>query len=159
MPILYCDTNRNFPSRPPGNLAFVNSTSPLQKFTPNQARSYALNRGALYSREVHEAIFTYHKKHGGRTGPVVDLRDDPGIATRDLAAYFDRARGVDAGIEVVNEAKVTEERALGLKNKVKFDVCPAEKASEVLEAESIDVLRLLLLCALQAISAASLPLI
>ncbi|KAH8657487.1 S-adenosyl-L-methionine-dependent methyltransferase [Tricladium varicosporioides] len=119
----------------------ANTSDPtFRSYTSQQAKSYASNRPS-YSSAIYNVVFEHHANTGGQFGLLVDCGCGPGNATRDMAASFDHAIGVDAGPAMIEAA-----RSVGGTTKIgeaiKFEVAPAETFSELesLKPESVDLL-------------------
>jgi trans-aconitate 3-methyltransferase len=75
----------------------------FRSFSSKQASEYTQARGS-YPKKLYDFIVEKHKTTGGETGLVVDVGCGPGNVTRDVARYFDKAIGVDAGDGMISTA-------------------------------------------------------
>lgn len=72
-------------------------------YTRSQAQSYFQNR-LSYPSKLYNTIIDYHTSTGGQLDVLADIGCGPGRATRDLAAAFDYAVGLDPGVEMIRAA-------------------------------------------------------
>lgn len=112
----------------------------FRSYTPDQARRYAESRPS-YPPKLYDTILRHHAATGGRFDVLVDVGCGPGTATRDLAASFARAVGLDAGEEMIATAR----RLGGMTAKgepVRFFVSEAERIADAegVEKGSVDLL-------------------
>lgn len=99
-------------------------------YTPTQARTYAQHR-LSYPSKLYDTILNHHTSTGGQLDVLADVGCGPGRATRDLAAFFGVAVGLDPGEEMIRTARtISEEEQIGDGgqggSKVQFAVCGAE---------------------------------
>lgn len=110
-------------------MARTNHLDPtFRSYTEDQAAAYAQGR-FTYAKELYETIVNFHTKTGGTCGTVLDVGCGPGVATRDIAKYFDYALGADAGTEMINQArKLNGKSKAG--NDIKYVIAPSEEVGE-----------------------------
>ena len=112
-------------------------------YTPSQASAYSQHRSS-YPPALYEAILSYHLSTlpVGRLGTLLDVGCGHGNATRDLAASFDHAIGLDPNSEMVAVARKLGGKTGGGKD-VEFRVGRAEDlegGGKENGEESVDVL-------------------
>ena len=112
----------------------------FRSYSAQQAGAYARHRGS-YASPIIQEVINYHSSLGGAFCMVLDVGCGTGNATRQLATYFDRAVGCDAGEEMIAQAR----REGGQTNKgsaIAYDVIESEKLSEsnILTEGSVDLL-------------------
>lgn len=107
-------------------------TPTFRAYTPAQARAYAVGRGAssIYPPALYEIILDHHAKTSGTFSLLLDVGCGPGNATRDIAANFVDAVGVDGSVEMINTARVEGVNA-GRGMAVRFEVAEAEGIDSV----------------------------
>ena len=115
----------------------------FRHFSSSQAATYAKVRRGRFPDALFEKILNYHTSHGGAVDRVVDFGCGPGVATLDLARFFSRTTGLDAGASMIEVARATaemDERKAEM-GKVDFHICAAERCfvDGVLPEESADV--------------------
>ena len=81
----------------------VRSDTTFRGYSSSQAEEYARRRGGYPAQLINE-ILKLHAATGGAFGTLLDLGCGPGNATRDLAAHFDHAIGMDPSEEMVRAA-------------------------------------------------------
>ena len=113
----------------------------FRSYDSKQAATYSQNRGSSYAPRIIQEVISYHTAHGGQFGTVLDAGCGTGKATRNLAPYFDRAVGCDAGKEMIAQAtqaggESKDGSAIG------YEVLDAEKLdrSTLLRPGSVDLL-------------------
>lgn len=109
-------------------------------FTSAEGKFYASQRLA-YPPELYKLIFEHHAATGGTFGSLLDVGCGPGNSTRDLAAAFDTALGVDASLGMIASAQELGGKT-GSEKDIKYIVSSAENFSSVagLGPASIDLL-------------------
>lgn len=112
----------------------------FRSYKANDAKTYAAGRGS-YPDSFFKLIFDHHAKTDGKFGLVIDVGCGPGNATRSLALGFDKAIGIDPGVEMINTAKSLGGKTQSEKD-IQYAVCAAEACSEldVVEPGSVDML-------------------
>ena len=78
--------------------------STFRSYSSTQALEYAKRRGG-YPEQLIKEIINLHTSTGGTFGTLLDLGCGPGSATRDVAAFFDHAIGIDPSGEMITAAK------------------------------------------------------
>jgi len=111
----------------------------FRNYNASQAKTYVRQR-LSYPPQLFTQLLDHHKATGGQFHSLVDVGCGPGVATRDLAHYFDQATGVDPSPEMLNVA-----RELGGRSKegeIRYELAPAENCADVagLEPESVDLI-------------------
>ncbi|KAL1963017.1 hypothetical protein VTN77DRAFT_8765 [Rasamsonia byssochlamydoides] len=112
----------------------------FRSYTSDQARQYAEARSS-YPPKLYDTVLGHHADTGGRFDVLVDVGCGPGHATRDLAAKFAHAVGLDAGEEMIQTARrLGGTTASG--EPVLFEVCEAEKIADAegVERGGVDLL-------------------
>ncbi|KAL1983787.1 hypothetical protein VTN96DRAFT_9873 [Rasamsonia emersonii] len=100
-------------------------------YTSDQAKRYAEARPS-YPPQLYDIILRHHASTGGRFDVLVDVGCGPGKATRDLAASFAHAIGLDAGEEMIATARrLGGVTASG--EPVRFQVSEAERIADTVE--------------------------
>lgn len=112
----------------------------FRNYSTQQAAAYAAHRGA-YSSDIYGEIIRYHTTRGGEFSQVLDVGCGTGKATRQLAAYFSNATGVDPGEQMIIAAKAIGGETKN-KNVILFKVTPAEDLDKIshLGESSVDLL-------------------
>ena len=98
------------------------------KFTPKQAADYAAGRGHSYAPDLYNAILDYHDRSPKAQHELVcDVGCGPGKVAYDFLPFFDKAIGVDPGVEMIEAARNDKNYAeLAKDGKAKFEVKGAE---------------------------------
>ncbi|KAH8701651.1 S-adenosyl-L-methionine-dependent methyltransferase [Talaromyces proteolyticus] len=107
-------------------------------YTPSQAQTYAQLRPS-YSSALYETLLTHHTSTGGHLDVVADVGCGPGNATRDLAASFDHAIGLDPSIEMINSARQLSANTRTGRDVV-YAVSPAEECASAIPYPGVDLL-------------------
>ena len=112
----------------------------FRNYTPCQASTYAKERGT-YPATLYSTILNYHTSNQSPCNLVLDVGCGPGNATRQIAAYFDSAIGVDPGLQVIETARGLNGTTKG-GQRIRYEVCAAEEISSVVgvEAGSVDLI-------------------
>lgn len=76
----------------------------FRNYTPSHAKAYAIGRSD-YPNALIKIIVDAHITTSGQLNALIDLGCGPGIATRQLAPYFQHATGVDPGEAMVQTAR------------------------------------------------------
>ena len=79
------------------------SDTTFRSYSTAQVREYAQRRGG-YPQRLIEEIIKLHVQTSNAFHSLLDLGCGPGNATRDLAAHFDHATGIDPSPEMVRTA-------------------------------------------------------
>jgi trans-aconitate 3-methyltransferase len=73
-------------------------------YSSKQAVEYAKHRSG-YAPQLIQYILAHHTQTNGKCGTVLDVGCGPGNSTRDLAAFFNRATGIDPSREMTSVAR------------------------------------------------------
>lgn len=112
--------------------------STFRNYDALQAQSYADYRKA-YDQRLIELVVKTHTSTGGELHKVLDIGCGPGLATRQIAGYFQEVDGIDAGASMIEKAKTTP--CFSAKGtQASFYVCNSEEIDKLFEPESIDLI-------------------
>ena len=111
--------------------------STFRSYGKDESKRYAQLRLA-YHPSVYESIVAQHTANGGKLDSLLDVGCGPGLATRDLAAYFDNATGIDAGESMIEVAQNMDIKT-STSEPVAFKLTSAEEMVGI-EDNSIDVI-------------------
>lgn len=110
----------------------------FKNYDSNDAAKYAAYR-TPYPPSFIQKVIDKHTSSGGQLTRVLDIGCGPGIATRQVAAYFQHVVGVDAGESMIMTARkipclsLTEEQAT-------FEICGAEEIDKMVDHGNIDLI-------------------
>lgn len=115
--------------------------STFRAYSNQDAATYAKAR-LRYSDELYQTIIAHHTSSGGKLDTVVDIGCGPGIATFQLAEYFDKVIGIDPSEGMINTARsqleASEEKG---RDNVRFEISTAEDIDPSLIPDgSVDVI-------------------
>lgn len=96
-------------------------------YTNEQAQKYAKTRTS-YQDQLYKIMIEYHVETEGQLDLLADVGCGPGNATRDLALYFNKAIGLDPGVEMINTAKQIGGITSNGTN-IEYVICEAEDLS------------------------------
>lgn len=111
--------------------------STFRSYGKDESKRYAQLRLA-YHPSVYESIITHHTANGGKLDSLLDVGCGPGLATRDLAAYFHHATGIDPGESMIEVAQSMDIKT-STSEHVAFKLTSAEEMAGI-EDNSIDVI-------------------
>lgn len=111
--------------------------STFRSYGKDESKRYAQLRLA-YHPSVYESIVAQHTANGGKLDSLLDIGCGPGLATRDLAAYFKHATGIDAGESMIEVAQSMDIKT-STSEPVAFKLTSAEEMAGI-EDNSIDVI-------------------
>jgi len=111
--------------------------STFRSYGKDESKRYAQLRLAYHS-SVYESIITQHTATGGQLDSLLDVGCGPGLATRDLAAYFKHATGIDAGESMIEVAQSMDMKT-STSEPVVFKLTSAENMAGIGD-NSIDVI-------------------
>lgn len=111
--------------------------STFRSYGKDESKRYAQLRLA-YHPSVYESIVAQHTASGAKLDSLLDLGCGPGLATRDLAAYFNHATGIDAGESMIEVAQNMDIKT-STSEPVAFKLTSAEEMVGI-EDNSIDVI-------------------
>ena len=111
--------------------------STFRSYGKDESKRYAQLRLA-YHPSVYESIVAQHTAAGGKLDSLLDVGCGPGLATRDLAAYFNHATGIDPGESMIEVAQSMDMKT-STSESVAFKLTSAEEMSGI-EDNSIDVI-------------------
>lgn len=110
----------------------------FKNYDASQAQRYA-NYRPSYDPRLIDLIVRTHTATGGQLHKVLDIGCGPGIATRQIAGYFQEVDGIDAGASMIEMAKTTPcFSATGAQ--ASFQVCNSEEIDKVFKPESVDMI-------------------
>ena len=110
----------------------------FKNYDAAQAQKYADYR-ASYNPRLVDLIIKTHSSTGGQLNKVLDIGCGPGIATRQIAGYFQHVIGVDASVSMIEKAKDTP--CLSATNEqATFHVCNSEDIDAIIEHSSVDLI-------------------
>ena len=109
----------------------------FRSYTSAQVPEYARRRGG-YPQKLIDKIISIHTKIGGALNCVLDLGCGPGNATRDLAAHFQHAIGLDPSAEMVKTANEIENNP-GNERPIAFMNGEAETCPDIAD-DSVDLI-------------------
>ncbi|KAJ9658025.1 hypothetical protein H2198_003994 [Neophaeococcomyces mojaviensis] len=110
----------------------------FKNYNSTDATKYAAYRPS-YPPLLIKMVMEGHTSTGGQTTTVLDIGCGPGIATRQIAAFFEHAIGVDAGQSMIETARNTPCYS-STGEQARFEVCGAEEIDKVIDAESVDLI-------------------
>lgn len=110
----------------------------FKNYTASDAAKYATYRLA-YNPLLIELVVQNHTSTGGGLNQVLDIGCGPGIATRQIAAYFQHVVGIDAGASMIEQAQKTDCFSASGEQAV-FKICNAESIDQSFEPASIDLI-------------------
>lgn len=110
----------------------------FRNYSSTDAEKYSVHR-ETYNPKLIELIVKIHTSTGGQTVRVLDVGCGPGIATRQIASYFQYVLGVDAAPAMIAKAQQTRCPS-GMGEQAKFQVCNSEEIDQLYEPESIDLI-------------------
>lgn len=116
----------------------ANSDPTFRNYKTADAAKYAANR-ASYPEQLIRMIVDAHTSTGGQTGLLLDVGCGPGIATRQLAAFFENVIGVDPGQSMIEAARSIPAKAKS-GNEVRYEVYSAEELDKIAEPNSVDII-------------------
>lgn len=111
--------------------------STFRSYGKDESKRYAQLRLA-YHQSVYESIIAQHTTSGGKLNNLLDVGCGPGLATRDLAAYFNHGIGIDPGESMIEVAQSMDIKT-STSEPVSFKVTSAEDMAGI-EDNSIDVI-------------------
>ena len=111
--------------------------STFRSYGKDESKRYAQLRLA-YHPSVYESIVAQHTANGGKLDSLLDVGCGPGLATCDLAAYFNHATGIDAGESMIEVAQSMDIKT-STSEPVTFKLTSAEEMTGI-EDNSIDVI-------------------
>lgn len=111
--------------------------STFRSYGKDESKQYAQLRLAYHS-SVYESIIAQHTATEGKLNTLLDVGCGPGLATRDLAAYFHHATGIDPGESMIEVAQSMNIKT-STSEPVAFKLTSAEEMSGI-EKNSIDVI-------------------
>jgi len=110
----------------------------FKKYNSTDAERYAAYR-PTYNPKLIELVTKQHTSTGGQTLRVLDIGCGPGIATRQIASYFQHVLGIDASPAMIAKAQDTPcPSATG--EQAEFKVCNSEEIDQLYDPESIDLI-------------------
>ncbi|EME40269.1 hypothetical protein DOTSEDRAFT_74917 [Dothistroma septosporum NZE10] len=109
-------------------------------FTPEQAATYAKNRGLDYPQQLYDTILDFHL--GGRN-VVLDVGTGPGTVVFNLLPFFAKCLGCDSSESMIKQAKQTAER-LQVGDRVAYALCSGEECDQAFPNDKADVMTLAL---------------
>lgn len=125
----------------------------FRRFSDEEAANYAQLRNS-YSDNLYRLVTSYYTNNTSVPAPsttpagkikatVVDVGCGPGIATFQLADYFDKVIGLDPGQAMINtaRARLAAEKEKGSAENIRFELSTAEDIDPALiPDESVDVI-------------------
>ena len=111
--------------------------STFRSYGKDESKRYAQLRLA-YHPSVYESIVAQHTANGGKLDSLLDVGCGPGLATRDLAAYFNHATGIDPGESMIEVAQSMDMKT-STSEPVAFKLTSAEEMAGI-EDNSVDVI-------------------
>jgi ubiquinone/menaquinone biosynthesis C-methylase UbiE len=111
--------------------------STFRSYGKDESKRYAQLRLA-YHPSVYESVIAQHTANGGKLDSLLDIGCGPGLATRDLAAYFKHATGIDPGESMIEVAQSMDLKT-STSESVVFKLTSAEEMAGI-ENNSIDVI-------------------
>jgi ubiquinone/menaquinone biosynthesis C-methylase UbiE len=111
--------------------------STFRSYGKDESKRYAQLRLA-YHPSVYESVIAQHKSNGGKLDNLLDVGCGPGLATRDLAAYFNHGVGIDPGESMIEVAQSMDIKT-ATSEPVTFKLTSAEEMAGI-EDNSIDVI-------------------
>jgi len=111
--------------------------STFRSYGKDESERYAQLRLA-YHPSVYESIIAQHTANGGKLDNLLDVGCGPGLATRDLAAYFRHVTGIDPGASMIEVAQSMDLKT-STSELVVFKLTSAEEMAGI-EDNSIDVI-------------------
>jgi len=111
--------------------------STFRSYRKDESKRYAQLRLA-YHPSVYESITAQHTATGGKLDSLLDIGCGPGLATRDLAAHFNHATGIDPGESMIEVARSMDIKT-STSEPVAFKLTSAEEMAGI-EDNSIDVI-------------------
>lgn len=111
--------------------------STFRSYGKDESKRYAQLRLA-YHPSVYESIIAHHTSTGGKLDSLLDVGCGPGLATRDLAAYFNHGIGIDPGESMIEVAQSMDIKT-STSEPVTFKLTSAEEMAGI-EDNSIDVI-------------------
>jgi len=110
----------------------------FKNYDRTDAAKYAAYRPS-YPTSLINMIINKHTSTDGLTTTVLDIGCGPGIATRQIAAFFDHAIGIDASASMIEAARNTPCFS-STGEQARFEVCGAEEVDKVVDADSVDLI-------------------
>lgn len=108
----------------------------FKNYSADQVKEYAKRRSGYPAALINE-IVDLHRRTGGECKCVLDIGCGPGNSTRDLAAHFDHAIGLDPAAGMVTAAQETGGR--GRKSPIAYMQGSAETCEDVAD-NSVDLI-------------------